>query len=190
MPLDKYPWSERYGWLQDRFGISWQLAHGKLQDVGQKFAPMLMFAGGQAGRAEQAIQHYTSIFEPSSVMGILKYGANEEDNEGTVKHAQFQLGRQVFMAMDSSAPHGFDFNEGVSLVVSCDSQQEIDSYWNKLTEGGQESMCGWLKDRFGVSWQIVPANLGELLSDPARGQRVMQVLLTMKKLDIGRLLQA
>jgi predicted 3-demethylubiquinone-9 3-methyltransferase (glyoxalase superfamily) len=151
---------------------------------------MRMFTGDQAGKAEQAIRHYASIFEPSSLVGMLRYGPNEEDKEGAVKHARFRLGQQVFMAIDSSGPHGFAFSEGVSLVVACGSQPEIDYYWTRLTEGGQESMCGWLKDQFGVSWQIVPAILGELLSDHARAERVSQALLKMRKLDLERLLQA
>ena len=100
MALDKYPWSERYGWIQDRFGISWQLSFGKLENVGQKLSPTLMFTGKYAGKAEEAIRFYTSVFSGSSVTGILKYTANDDDIEGTVKHAQFRLKDQVFMAMD------------------------------------------------------------------------------------------
>jgi predicted 3-demethylubiquinone-9 3-methyltransferase (glyoxalase superfamily) len=189
MPLDSYPWSSRYGWLEDRFGVSWQLAAGKLKDVGRKFAPMLMFTGAQAGRAEEAVRYYASLFEPSSIVGIRKYGPGESEKEGAVNHAQFWLGEQVFMAMDSS-PHAFAFGEGVSLVVTCGSQQAIDHYWARLADGGQEGMCGWLKDRFGVSWQVVPAILGELMRDPARAPRVTEAFLKMKKLDIEALIRA
>lgn len=190
MPLDSYPWSARYGWLQDRFGVSFQLAAGRLKDVGRKFAPMLTFTGAQAGRAEEAIRYYTALFEPASIVGIKTYGPGEGDAEGSVNHAQFWLGEQVFMAADSSAPHAFGFGEGVSLVVSCRSQEEIDRYWSRLSEGGQEGMCGWLKDRFGVSWQVVPAILGELLHDPARAPRVTAAFLKMRKLDLETLLRA
>jgi predicted 3-demethylubiquinone-9 3-methyltransferase (glyoxalase superfamily) len=190
MPLDKYPWSEKYGWIQDKFGISWQLSYGKMEDVGQKFSPVFMFTNKQAGKAEEAVHFYTSVFSNSSVVGILKYSAEDEDIEGTVKHAQFKLGQQVFMAMDSSMPHLFDFSEGISMVVECDDQQEIDYYWNKLTEGGEESMCGWLKDKYGISWQIVPAILSQLLNDPARAERVTHAFLQMRKFDIEKLLSA
>ena len=190
MPLDKYEWSEKYGWVQDKFGISWQLAYGLMEEVGQKFSPTLMFTNQQAGKAEQAINFYTSIFEDSSVVGINKYGANDNDVAGTIKHARFKLGQHVFMAMDSSMPHPFSFTEGISFVVECETQEEIDYYWDKLTEGGQESMCGWLKDKFGVSWQIVPAILGKLMSDPEKAPRVIQAFLQMKKFDIEKLRQA
>ena len=190
MPLDTYPWSEQYGWVQDRFGISWQLSYGKLEEVGQKFTPSLMFTEAQKGRAEEAIHFYTSIFEPSSVVGILRYGASDGDVEGTVKHAQFNLGGNVFMSMDSSLSHGFSFNEGISLVVECDTQEEIDFYWNRLTEGGAESQCGWLKDKYGVSWQIVPAILKELMQDSERAPRVMNAFMQMKKFEIDELVGA
>ncbi len=190
MPLDKYEWSGKYGWLQDKFGISWQIYLGKLDQVGQRICPLLMFVNKQTGNAEEAVKIYTSIFKNSSVDGIMKYAANAADREGLVQHAQFRLGKNVFMAMDSSMPHEFDFGEGMSFVVECDDQEEIDYFWNKLTEGGEESMCGWLKDRFGVSWQIIPAILGELMADPAKGPRVVQAFLKMKKFDIATLIRA
>ena len=187
MPLDTYPWSSHYGWVQDPFGFSWQLSFGKLEDVGQKFTPTLMFTGDNAGKAEEAIQFYTSVFTPSSVTGILRYGSNEGDTEGRVKHAQFTLNGSVLMAMDSSFAHGFNFNEAISLVVECEDQQEIDHFWKELTEGGAESMCGWLKDRYGVSWQIVPEVLKDLMRNPEKAQRVVQAFLKMKKFDIAAL---
>ena len=190
MPLDKYPWSNRYGWVQDRFGVSWQLSMGKLEDVGQKFTPSLMFTGDNKGKAEQAIEFYTSIFDNSSVVGIMRYEPGEPDVTGYIKHAQFKLDGHVFMAMDSSMAHQFNFNEALSLVVECDTQEEIDYYWNKLTEGGSESQCGWLKDQYGVSWQIVPAVLKKLMSDPEKAGRVMQAFMKMKKFDIETLMNA
>jgi predicted 3-demethylubiquinone-9 3-methyltransferase (glyoxalase superfamily) len=190
MALNKYEWSEKYGWLQDRYGVNWQLSFGKLSEVGQKFTPTLMFTGNQHGKAEQAINFYTSVFNNSSITGVLKYSATDHDVEGTVKHAQFTLENHVFMAMDSSMSKEFSFNEAISLVVECKQQQEIDYYWNKLTEGGSEGRCGWLKDRFGVSWQIVPAILGELMSDPARSGNVLKAFMKMKKFDIEELLAA
>jgi len=187
MPLDKYDWSEKYGWVQDKFGISWQLAFGKFKDVGQKFTPMLMFTNKKAGRALEAIKFYTSVFHNSSIVGVLKYTAGENDVLGYVKHAQFKLGQQVFMAMDSSLLHDFNFNEAISLVVECDTQKEIDFYWGKLGMEGEEGQCGWLKDKFGVSWQVVPFILGKLMNDPEKAPKVMQAFMKMKKFEIEKL---
>ena len=190
MPLDQYPWSEKYGWVQDKFGVSWQLSAGKLEAVGQKFTPTFMFTQQYAGKAEQAIQYYTSVFKDSSVVGIMRYTAEDPDVEGTVKHAQFTLGKQVFMAMDSSLSHQFIFNEAISLVVECENQEEIDYYWNKLSAVPEAEQCGWLKDQFGISWQIVPQILKQLMSDPAKSERVVSAFMKMKKLDIAKLLEA
>lgn len=190
MPLDQYPWSKKYAWVQDRFGVSWQLFFGRIEDVGQKFTPSLMFARSRQGKAEEAISFYTDIFKPSSVPGIMRYEAGDGDVEGTVKHAQFRLGDNVMMAMDSVISQGFEFNEGISLVVECSHQMEIDFYWEKLTKGGSESNYGWLKDRFGLSWQIVPSILGQLMSEPERSQRVIAAFTQMKKIEIAKLLEA
>jgi predicted 3-demethylubiquinone-9 3-methyltransferase (glyoxalase superfamily) len=191
MPLNKYPWSEKYGWVQDKFGISWQLMLTKPGMMEQKIIPAFMFTQTMAGKAEEAMQLYTSLFPNSSIKDISRYEKGEGDVEGTVKHGRFLLDGQLFVAMDSSMAHAFTFNEGVSISVSCDTQEEIDHYWNSLTaNGGQESMCGWLKDKYGVSWQIVPSMLGKLMSDPEKGQRVMQALMKMKKLEIEKLVNA
>jgi len=192
MPLDKYDWSEKYGWLQDRFGISWQVSFGKISDVGQKFTPSLLFTKEHAGKAEEAVKFYTSVFDNSSVSGILKYSAGENEAEGTVKHAQFSLDGQMFMATDSSGPHNFIFNEAISLFVNCKTQEEVDHFWKKLSEGGATSRCGWLKDKFGISWQIVPGVLGKLLSnpDPAKAKRAMGAMMKMDKIIIADLEKA
>lgn len=190
MPLDKYEWSEKYGWVQDQFGVSWQVFMGKMEDAGQKFAPSLLFTQEHNGKAEEAIRFYTSVFDNSSVQGILRYDENENETEGNVKHAQFVLDGNVFMAMDSSYPHPFAFNEAISFMVECRSQEEIDYYWKKLSEGGKEDMCGWLKDQFGVSWQVAPVILGDLMSDPQRAPRVMEAFMKMKKFDIEKLVNA
>ncbi len=120
----------------------------------------------------------------------MRYEAGDGDIEGTVKHAQFTLGNSVLMAMDSSRTHGFEFNEGISLVVECDTQGQIDHYWDRLTEGGSEGRCGWLKDQFGVSWQIVPSVLAQLINDPERSPKVVEAFMKMKKFEIGKLLEA
>jgi len=190
MPLDGYAWSQKYGWVQDRYGVNWQLSLGRMVDVGQKYTPVLMFTGEQNGRAEEAIHFYVSVFDGSSITGIARYEKDGNDTEGHISHAQFNLGKQVVMAMDSSQSHAFTFNEAISLVVECKNQQEIDYYWDRFTAEGEEVQCGWLKDKFGVSWQIVPAVLKDLTSDPDRFPRVMQAILPMKKIDIKTLVNA
>ena len=193
MELSKYDWSEKYGWVQDRFGLTWQIGLGKISDVGQKITPSLMFTGKQHGRAEEAIALYTRIFDHSKVDGILRHAAGEGEPEGTVKHAQFALNHEKFMVMDSSAGHAFAFNEAISLQIACASQDEVDAFWARLTaNGGEEGPCGWLKDPFGVSWQVVPTVLQKLLSDPdpAKTQRVTRAFLQMKKYDIAALQRA
>lgn len=189
MPLDKYDWSPKYGWVQDEFGISWQISYGKIQDVCRKICPVFLFANEQFGRAKEAIDFYTSVFPDSEVDGILK---NEKD--GSVLHAQFRLSGLVFMIMDSGINHDFNFNEAISHVVFCDSQEEVDYYWSKLSEGGNPDarQCGWLNDKFGVFWQVVPRALPEMLldKDEDRVKRVTAALLKMKKLDIAELEKA
>ena len=191
MPLDKYPWSEQYGWVTDKFGVSWQLALGKVKDAGQKITPCLLFTGKQYGRAEEAIAHYSSIFKHTDIEGFLRYGANESpDEEGRIKHAQISLNGNKFMLMESARNHNFSFSEGVSFTIHCETQEDIDYYWNRLTESGQESMCGWLKDKFGVSWQIVPEILNKIMSDPAKAGKAAQAFMSMRKLDIEQIVQA
>ncbi len=187
MPLDEYPWSKKYGWCQDKYGVNWQLMLGDIG--GQKIVPAFMFANKQAGRAEDAMNFYTGLFENSGTVDISRYGPDEGDVEGTIKHGRFTLDGHYFVAMDSSAAP-FKFGEGVSIVVDCDTQQEIDYFWDKFTAEGEESRCGWLKDKYGVSWQIVPSFIGELMSDPERARNVGEVLMQMKKLDIETLMKA
>jgi predicted 3-demethylubiquinone-9 3-methyltransferase (glyoxalase superfamily) len=156
---------------------------------GQKFCPTLMFTHKSCGKAEEAIGLYTSLFPDSYVAGILRYTAEDDDTEGLVKHAQFKLDGFVLMAMDSSYDHPFRFSEGISIAVDCNTQEEIDHFWDKLTaDGGVESMCGWLKDKYGVSWQIVPAILPTLMNDPEKGQKVIDAFLKMRKFDVATLL--
>lgn len=190
MPLGNYEWSQKYGWVQDKFGLNWQISLGKEEDVPQKFTPFFTFTGHNFGKAEEAVKYYTSAFPDASISGILKHKESPDSEVVTVMHAQFHLCNQVFMAVDSGAPYAFQFDEGVSLVINCQSQKEIDYYWNHLTDGGIESMCGWVKDRFGVSWQIVPDKMGEWMSDPEKSKRVTQAFMQMKKLDWDTLMNA
>lgn len=191
MPLETYPWSQKYGWIQDRFGISWQFSVGKISDVGQKITPSLLFCGPQQGRAEEAMKFYSAIFKDFKTDGILYYGKNEGDEkEGTVKHAQFVMNGQKFMAADSALSHHFSFDEGISLTIYCENQDEIDYYWSRLTEGGAESRCGWLNDKFSVAWQVIPTVLGKIMSDPEKAQKAAKVFMEMRKLNIEQIIQA
>lgn len=189
MPLKDYPWSKKYGWIQDKFGVNWQISLGRKEDVGQRLTPTLMFNGVNNGRAGEAIDFYCSLFPNSGITGILRYSQGE-DIEGNIKHAQFYLNGYVMMAMDSSMLDQYTFNEGISLVVLCDTQEEIDHYWNALTKDGEESQCGWLKDKYNLSWQIVPSILDKLMKDPSGSNAVVEAFLKMKKFDIEKLLNA
>jgi predicted 3-demethylubiquinone-9 3-methyltransferase (glyoxalase superfamily) len=195
MELGEYPFSERYGWTQDRFGLSWQVMAMGGRSITHKIISTLMYVGAVAGRAEEAINFYASVFRNPKVGDILRYGQGEEpDKEGTIKHVGFTLEGQEFAAMDSAHEHKFGFNEAVSLVVRCESQAEIDYYWDKLIVGGdpQAQVCGWLKDKFGVSWQVTPTILEAMLLDPdkAKVERVTEAFLKMKKFDIEELKKA
>ena len=195
MELGEYPFSERYGWTQDRFGLSWQVMAMGDRKITQKIIPTLMYVGDVCGRAEEAVNLYASVFHNSKVGDILRYGKDEApDREGTIKHAAFTLEGQEFAAMESAYDHKFTFNEAMSFLVRCESQAEIDYYWDKLTPGGdpQAQICGWLKDKFGVSWQVTPTVLEEMLQDPdqEKVERVTNAFLKMKKSDIGELRKA
>lgn len=194
MPLNQYDWSNKYGWTADKYGLTWQISLGSLEDVhGQKIVPSLMFVG-ENGQAEEAIHHYTSLFKDSSITGILRYGEGEDQPEGTVQHAQFRLhGQEVFMAMDTAPKYAdFTFNEAISLLITCETQQEIDYLWESLSAVPEAEQCGWLKDKFGVSWQVAPAILNTMLQDPdnRKTERVTKAFLQMKKFDIAALKQA
>ncbi|MEI6141618.1 MAG: VOC family protein [Mariniphaga sp.] len=188
MPLGQYPWSGKYGWLNDSYGLSWQISLGKLEETQNKISPSFLFMGNDHPFSEQAVNYYTSVFPGSSIHHILKYGAEKGEVEGSVRHAQFNLQNQTFMLMGNSMPHQFDFNEAISFQVFCDTQDEIDYFWGKLSEGGSEGRCGWLKDKYGISWQVVPSNLGELMSNPEKSGKVMEAFLKMKKFDLNTLM--
>lgn len=179
MPLDTYPWSDFYGWLEDNNGVNWQLYLGRLSDVNQQIiCPTLMFGNEQQGKCAAAIACYQKIFPNFELQGI-KYYTDDQLN-GLVQHAQFKALGFTMMAMDSDTQQATTFNEGVSFTIYCEDQQEIDYYWNAFTKDGQESKCGWCKDPFGVSWQIVPKNIDQLLQHP----NAMPNLLRMNKIII------
>ncbi len=193
MPLDEYPFSERYAWIEDAHGLSWQLMFVDEADE-RSIVPSLMFVDERYGRAEEAIHFYTSAFDDAEIASIARYGPDHPHNEeGTVMFADFTLAGQRFAAMDAGLEHGFTFNEAISFAVECEDQEAIDSFWEALrADGGEEQMCGWLTDRFGVSWQVVPDELDEMLrdDDPERADRVAEAMLAMNKLDVARLRQA
>ena len=189
MPLQAYPFSERYGWLADRYGLSWQISAAGEEET-PHITPSLMFVGAHAGQAEEAMNFYASVFSDSGVGDLFRYTEGQEpDKEGTIAFGPFVLAGQDFAAMDSAREHDFTFNEAVSFIVNCGDQAEVDSYWERLSAIPESEQCGWLKDKFGVSWQIVPTVLNHLLADPDRGKadRVMDSMLKMKKLDIAEL---
>jgi predicted 3-demethylubiquinone-9 3-methyltransferase (glyoxalase superfamily) len=188
MALDKYPFSQKYGWIQDRYGISWQI---NLTGEAPQINPLLMFVQEMNGQAETAINYYTLLFEDSKVNRIVQYPAGQK-NEGKIMHASFNLNGQEFMAMDGGKEHDFHFTPSISFFINCETQQEVDDYWDKLSIGGEKGQCGWLKDKFGISWQVVPTILVKLMSDPDpnKSKRVMQAMLKMTKIDIDQLQQA
>jgi predicted 3-demethylubiquinone-9 3-methyltransferase (glyoxalase superfamily) len=193
MPLGSYPFSEEYSWLEDRYGLSWQLMYMGDRPWRRKMTPTLMFTRERCGKAEEAVLRYAGIFRDSRVTEILHYGPDEKPNTtGMIKHAGFVLEGQDFAAMDSALDLEAGFNEAVSFVVRCDSQEEIDRYWDDLSARPEAEQCGWLKDRYGVSWQIVPSIMDEMMGagDAARRGRVTRALLNMKKLDIAGLKKA
>ena len=194
MPLDKYPFSELYGWIQDKYGVSWQLIltnpQGEQRPV---IIPFLLFAGDVCDKAEEASDFYLSIFNQAKRGAIVRYGAGQApEKEGAVMFTDFMLDGQWFAAMDSAREHNFKFNEAISLLVNCDTQEEVDYFSEKLSAGGRMQPCGWLKDRFGLSWQVVPGILSELIEDkdPEKSQRVLKAMLEMEKIDVAALKKA
>jgi predicted 3-demethylubiquinone-9 3-methyltransferase (glyoxalase superfamily) len=192
MPLQKYPFSEKFGWLADKFGLSWQLNLVQPGKTASKITPFLMFVGDQHGNAEDAMKLYTSLFANSHIERIERYGEGEDGQPGTVKQGAFRLNGQDFIAMDSNFEHNFTFTGASSFHVWCDTQEQIDHFWNALSANPEAEQCGWLQDKFGVSWQIVPTVLPELLEDPdpVKANNVMNAMLQMKKLNIAELQQA
>lgn len=191
MPLQEYPFSKWYGWIEDKFGVSWQLILTNPDGEERPFVvPSLLFTKAVAGRAEEAIELYTSVFKDARRGVTAKYPAGmEPDKEGTLMFADFQIVNTWMAAMDSAHNHEFSFTEGISLIVSCDTQEEIDYYWNALSADPAAEQCGWLKDKFGVSWQITPMVMNEMMKHgtPEQIARVTQAFLPMKKFDIALL---
>lgn len=201
MELQTYPWSKYYGWVQDKYGLSWQLILTNPEgEPRSTILPSLLFVDEAYGKAEKAVKFYIDVFGQtpfgnfSSKIGqMVRYGAGQEPNlEGTMMFSDFEICGKWFTAMDGVGKHDFSFNESVSFIVNCETQAEIDYFWGKLSAVPEAEQCGWLKDKFGVSWQIVPAAMSEMMGKGTHGQmkRVTEAFLKMKKFDIATLERA
>ena len=194
MPLDKYPFSERYGWVADKFGLSWQLILTNPEGEDRPIIiPSLLFVKNVYGKAEEASDFYLSVFNDAKRGALVRYPAGmEPDKAGAVMFTDFKLEGQWFAAMDSAREHNFAFNEAISFMVYCNDQNEIDYYWEKLSAVPQAEQCGWLKDKYGLSWQIVPTLMDQMMQDddPERMARVTKAFLPMKKFDLAELQRA
>lgn len=213
MPLGEYGFSKRYAWVQDRFGLSWQLMvpqesspardldaedesarYGVDQrEIHQKITPCLLFSGAASGMAEEAMLHYTSVFKGGRINLVSHYKEGEALLPAArINFASFTLNDMNFAAMDNGYPADFGFNEGVSLMIYCNTQAQIDYYWDALSADPKAEQCGWLKDRYGVSWQVTPAILDDIMYHGTReeARRVTQAFLPMKKIDLKKIKEA
>lgn len=183
MPLDVYPSSKRYGWVKDRYGLTWQLILTNPAGEPRPFiVPTLLFAGQNTNHAEEALNFYTSLFKNAKPGMVMRYTeATGPAKEGSLAFADFMLENQWFAAMDSGVDQTATFNEAVSFAVLCKDQDEIDYFWQQLSTVPEAEQCGWCKDTYGVSWQIVPENMGELMKRPDAYAHMMQ----MKKIVIA-----
>lgn len=190
MELQQYPFAEKFGWVSDKYGVDWQLM---MNHKKQSVSPAFLFTKDNYGKAEEAMHFYTSLLPNSDITFMQKRGKEhpETEKEGTVEYASFKLCGQDFHAMESTG-HPFTFSEAFSLIINCETQEEIDTLWQTLSAVPESEQCGWLKDKYGVSWQITPTILPKLLADPDKEKagRAMQAMLEMKKLDIAELQKA
>jgi predicted 3-demethylubiquinone-9 3-methyltransferase (glyoxalase superfamily) len=186
LELAEYPWAKKYSWVEDKFGVNWQLTFSEER---KPVTPSFLFNGKQQGKAEEAINFWTSQFPNSKINFLSRYEAGEQGPLGQLKFGSFTLEGLDFIAMDSGHPMDEPFSWGISMFVNCDTQQEVDAFWDGLAEGGTHERCGWLKDKFGVSWQIIPNALMKLRSDkdPEKANRVIQAMLGMNKIVIADL---
>lgn len=185
MPLDAWPWARLFGWVQDRWGVTWQVNLGPLDEVGQAVLPYLTFAGPAAGRVRAALDLYARAFPDLRVDGIHDHDGSGPDPAGTVMHAQVRLRGGTMMLSESAQGHDWGFTPGTSLSVACEDQAQVDRLWDLFLEGGKPQRCGWLTDAFGVSWQIVPQVLADIMArgTPDQKARAVAAFLPMEKLD-------
>lgn len=191
MPLQEYPFSKQYGWVQDRFGVSWQfMLTNPAGELRPFITPSLMFAGNNTNKAEEAVQFYLSVFKNAKLGTLARYLEDTGPaKKGALMFADFMLEGQWFAAMDSGVEQPITFNEGISLLINCDNQEEIDYYWERLSAAPEAEQCGWLKDKFGVSWQVSPTVMNDMMREgsPEQIARVTQAFLKMKKFNIAEL---
>lgn len=190
MPLDAYPFSKYYAWIQDRYGLNWQLMLDENWEAHSKIRPVLLFSGEACGKAEEALDLYVSIFSEAEKVFVNRYGEGEaHDKRAKINYSEVNLGGIQLVAMDHGYGAEFTFNEAFSLMVLCQDQKEIDEYWDKLSYVPEAEQCGWVKDRFGLSWQITPANMNELIYGGTEEdlKRLTEVFLKMKKFDLAEL---
>ena len=189
MPLKKYSFGEKYAWVIDKYGVSWQLY---LDSHTPNILPCLMFICEKHGKTEEAIDFYTSLFEKSAILSIAHYDVLDDAPGGTIKYGRFLLHNQEFLAFDSHQDHDFSITGAVSFYVDCENQEEVDKLWNALSQEGEIMQCGWIADKYGVTWQIVPTALPEMLNDPdpEKANRVYDAMLKMKKFDVSELRKA
>jgi Uncharacterized protein conserved in bacteria len=193
MPLGEYPFSKRYAWVHDRYGLGWQIMLTDHTEKIQKIRPTLLFSGEACGRAEEAINYYVSVFKEFS-KGFINYYKKDEaaDKRAKINYSELNILGYQIVAMDHGYGGDFTFNEAFSFMILCANQEEIDYYWQKLSYVPEAEQCGWVKDKFGVSWQIVPSILRDTLlsGTPEEIKRVTAAFLKMKKLDIAALEKA
>jgi predicted 3-demethylubiquinone-9 3-methyltransferase (glyoxalase superfamily) len=193
MPLGEYPFSKWFGWVMDRYGLSWQLMLTEGKQQAQKITPHFLFSNEACGKAEEAITYYTEIFENSGIDFISRYKEGEAASaKAKVNFAAFKLSGLEFSAADHGFDVDFSFNEAFSFIINCKDQNEIDYFWEKLSFVPEAEQCGWVKDQFGVSWQIIPENIEEFMSRGSKEeiQRAASALMKMKKIDIEELEKA
>lgn len=189
MELGSYPFSSRYGWVEDKFGVSWQIICTEEHNSKSRITPIIMFVGDVCGKAEDAVLLYTSIFKNSSVGNFFRYTDSElPDKAGSVKYVPFELEHIAFGAMDSAHKHKFSFSEATSFLINCTDQAEIDYYWERLSADTNAEQCGWLKDKYGVSWQVAPEDIEKYFKgSKEKLAKLYDVLFEMKKIDIEAL---
>lgn len=190
MPLDKYPFNDKFAWVEDKYGVSWQLTLREHRSGKHNIVPSLMFANHNKGKAKDAMALYVDTFKKSEHLAEMNYPEGAApDGQDLIMNAEARLGKKRFAFQDSIEKHDFNFSEGISLLVKCDNQKEIDRYWEKLSAVPEAEECGWLKDKFGVSWQIVPKVMDDMLEKgtPEQIDRVTEAFLQMKKFDIETL---
>ena len=193
MPLGEYHFSNLYSWVEDKYGLSWQLFYNQGQEFHQKIVPSMLFSSGVCGQAKDALDFYQRVFKDSKLNTISYYGKGDAPNKNAlVNYSSLSIHDFEIVLMDNAMEADFTFNEAFSLIIRCKDQEEIDYYWDKLSADPEAEACGWLKDKFGVSWQIVPDTMEELLFGGTKEelQRVTEAFLKMKKFELSELEKA